>query len=152
MLWHYAATALAAVAIGTAGGWQVRGWIADRQAAEVREQIATEREQAIHAALVETARRLQEQEQVTRHARTQSTRARADAAAARSAADSLRDAATAAAGRACDDPAVAGRGEADRLADVLGEATRELELVAAAADRAIIAGQACESAYEGLTR
>jgi hypothetical protein len=142
--------ALAAAAIGTGAGWMARGWLADRVAADVRAEAATLREQALHTALVETTRRIHAHEQTAQQARAQAARARADAAAARSAADSLRDAASAAAGRACGDTAVAGGGEAERLAHVLAEAVGEAERLAAVADRAIIAGLACEAAYGAL--
>lgn len=151
MLWHHAATALVAVAIGTAGGWKVRGWVADRQAAEVQAQIATAREEAIHAALIETTRRLDAQQEATRNARTQAQRAKADADAARSALGGLRDAANAAAAdSACTDAPSTGRGPADRLAHVLDQMAGEAAAMAEVLDRAIIAGQACEASYNAL--
>ena len=150
MFWHTAAACVAAAAMGGWGGWALRDVVADRAEAQAREVIATEREAAIHAALVETARRLEAQEKATRNARSQAAKARADAAAAGAAADSLRDAAEAAAS-ACGDPATAGRGKADRLANVLAEAAAEAGRLAEAADRAIVAGHSCEASYYGLT-
>jgi hypothetical protein len=147
---NIATVAIVAVAIGAAGGWTARAWLADRSAAEVQAEAATLREQALHTALVETTRRIEAHEQTAQQARTQAARARADAAAARASAASLRDAASAAAGRACGDSAAAGGGEAERLAHVLAEAVGEAERLAAVADRAIIAGLACEAAYGAL--
>lgn len=144
------ALALGAAALGSWGGWALRDVVADRAEAEAREVVASEREAAIHTALVETARRLEAQEKATRDARTQATKARAAAVAAAGAADSLRDSAEAAA-RACGDPATTGGSAADRLAHVLAAATDEARRVAEAADRAIVAGLACEASYYGLT-
>jgi hypothetical protein len=151
MLWHTAAACVVAAAAGAWGGFALRAVIADRAEAEAREVIATERETAIHTALVETKRRLDAQQEAARHATTQATQARAAAAAASDLAGRLRDEAAAAADRACADPAVAGGGTAKALADVLGEATDRLREVAAAADAAIIAGRLCEAAFDDLT-
>ena len=143
--------AVVAGALGAGAGWWLRDVIADRAEAEAREVIDTEPEAAIHTTLVETARRLEAQEKATRNARSQAAKARADAAAAGAAADGLRDAAQAAAS-ACGDPATAQRGQADRLAHVLAEAAAEAGRLAEAADRAIVAGHACEASYYGLTK
>jgi hypothetical protein len=151
VIYTHAAAAVVALAVGATAGWQVQGWRHAKAAAEVAQHMATEREQAIHTALVETARRLDAQQEAARHATKQATQARAAAADAADLAARLRDEATAAADRACTDPAVAADGPAKRLADVLSAATAELGAVAAAADRAIIAGQACERAYDDLT-
>lgn len=82
-------------------------------------------------------------------------RARADAAAARSAADGLRVAA-ASAGAACRDAGPAAPGAPASaaglvLADVLGRAAERAAELAAAADAAHAAGSACERAYGAVT-
>lgn len=75
--------------------------------------------------------------------------ARRDAADARVAADQLRDEARAAAGRARDSTP-AGGGDADQLAAVVAECASEYAQVAAIADAAIVAGAACQRAYNGV--
>lgn len=151
MLWHAAAAALVAAAVGTAGGWKARGWVADRQAAETAAAIATERETAMHAALIETTRRLTAQQEAARAAANQARQARADAADAAGAAERLRQRAAelAASAGACDSAAAAG-GPADRLADVLAQSVERYREVAAIADRAIGAGQLCQQSYDSL--
>lgn len=153
MIWTHAAAALVAAGLAFAGGWKVRDWSADRQAAETAAHIATERETAMHAALVETSRRLTAQQEAAHAAQQRTRQARADADAAASAADSLREHAQQLAARAgaCDS-AVAGTGPADRLADVLAQSVERYRAVAEAADRAVVAGQACEQSYSALTR
>lgn len=153
MIWTHAAAALVAAGLAFAGGWKVRDWSADRQAAETAAHIATEREAAMHAALVETSRRLTAQQEAAHAAQQRTRQARADADAAAAAAVGLREHAEQLAARAgaCD-PAAADAGAAGRLAAVLGESAERYRAVAEAADRAVIAGQLCERAYDALSR
>ena len=96
--------------------------------------------------------------EVSQNAQTEIDRARADAAAAHAAADSLRDQAqrlAAAAGKTCSNPRPAAAGKAAGspglvLADVLGRADDAAGELAAALDRSRIAGLACERAYDAL--
>jgi uncharacterized phage infection (PIP) family protein YhgE len=125
-------------------------------AAQTYQQAQIEAAKRTEAALAEnireTARRLAKQQEATQHADAKTTAARADAAAAHAAAERLRqrlDAVRAAEPRASD-PAAAGASTADRLADVLVQCVDEYRGVAAAADRAIIAGKACEASYKAL--
>ena len=116
-------------------------------------QTEAARSEAMHSALIETTRRLTAQQEVTRAAQSRASRALQDRAAAASAADGLRQYADQLAARAgaCD-PAVAAGSDAERLAAVFAESVEEYRAVAEAADRAIIAGQACEHSYDALTR
>lgn len=98
--------------------------------------------------------------EVSQNAQTEIDRARADAAAAHAAADSLRDQAqrlAAAAGKSsCNTrPATAGKAASSAglvLADVLGRVEEAGRAMAEAADRSRIAGLACERAHDALTR
>lgn len=115
---------------------------AQRQAQLDAEQAARSAEQARIAAVQEIAA----------NARRQAQNARRDADSARAVVASLRDAADAAATRfGPSDPASAGGGDANRLAAVVAECGGRLAEVASVADRAIIAGQACERAYSALS-
>lgn len=152
MIYTHLGAVLAGLAIGAAGGWQVQAWRHGRIAAEAQAHVATAREEAMHGALIETTRRLTAQQEAAHAAETKARRARADAVAAGAAADSLREYATqlAADASACGATAP-GDGPADRLANVLGESVEQYREVAAAADRAVIAGQLCQQSYDALT-
>lgn len=157
MLWHAAAAALVAAAAGTVGGWQARGWVADRQAAETAAAIASQREEAMHAALVETTRRLTAQQEAADAAARKARQARADAADAGVAAERLREHAAQLAARAgaCDPAAAAGGPAASAPGLVLADMLQRVEAhgrdAAAALDAASTAGTACERSYEALT-
>ena len=153
-LWAYAL--IAALAWGgiqhhraTAAGAELARHIAD---------TAQIREQAMHAALVETARRLSAQQEAADVAQKSTRRAQADAAAAADAARRLRaHAARLAAGAAACDPAAAAIGQAASapgalLADMLGSLEARGRELAAEADRRGIAGAECAARYEALTR
>lgn len=137
------------------GGYQ--RWRANSEA-EVYQQAQIEAAKKTEAALAdnirETARRLAAQQKATQDAELQTAKARADAGAAAGAAERLRQqlislrAASAPAG----DSTAAGAGTTDRLADVLGQCADRYRDVAAAADRAVIAGRACEAAYNALIK
>jgi hypothetical protein len=157
MLWHLAAIAVVAGALGTAGGWKARGWIADRQAAETTAGIAAEREAAMLSALTETARRLAAQKGITDAAKTRTAAALAERDAAASAADSLRQRAEqlaaecSAAGAAVADGGPPASAAGVVLADMLQRLEARGRDAAAAADAAFSAGVACEAAYESVT-
>ena len=136
------------------GAWQRHSATRAQQALAAQQvQAEADRAQAMHAALIETQRRLTAQKGITDAARQRTAAALADRAAAASAADSLREQAQQLAARsgACD-PAASGGGEADRLADVLAQSVERYREVAAAADRAIVSGHACEQSYSALTK
>lgn len=124
---------------------------ADRLAAE-RVQVEQARADATLAALTETARRLAAQKGITDAARQRATAALAERDAAASAAGSLRQRADQLAAQCSGAGAAsADGGEAKRLADVLAQSVERYREVAAAADRAISAGQLCEQSYQALT-
>jgi hypothetical protein len=153
-----AIAAVAAGAAGFAGGWAWRGAIAEREQAEAAAHTATLREQAMHAALVETTRRVNQAQEIAHAADRKLRQARADAAAADAAAGSLREYASALAARAaaCDPAAAVGSSPASDAGLVLAHMLGRLEAAgrdaAAAADAAHVAGSACERAYDALTQ
>jgi hypothetical protein len=147
-----------AAAIGW-GAWQRYSATRATQAVETQKlQIEAARSEAMHAALIETTRRLSAQQEVTRAAQSRTRQAVQDRAAAASAADGLREYADQLAARAgaCD-PAVAdGSAPASAagvvLADMLGRVEAAGRDAAAGLDAARSAGVACERSYEALTR
>lgn len=141
-------------------------WQAYRQGgASARVELAQVRQQA--AEQVASAERKQREIELQRtrdvqeaatHAQTRIDALAADLAASRAAADGLRAAAASAARRACPNPSAAGAGTRepdpgalDLLVDVLGRADARAGELAEYADRARIAGSACERAYDALT-
>lgn len=159
--------ALAAAVVGSAflAGWVFNGWRLDADFQEVLRRhadmvAAADKRTAIaqKEQRDEETRRATAQEEVLRvsdiaRQRDESYRRDADAAAER-----LRGATRAAAARAgaaCPHPAPAVSGPptptpADVLADVLGEADRTAGQLAAAADAARAAGNACQQSYDAL--
>lgn len=133
--------------------WRVK-WAEQAQRLADAERAYTE------LARAEELRRQAAINEVTENAQTEIDRARADAAAAHAAADSLRDQAqrlAAAAGKTCSNPSPAAAGKAAGsaglvLADVLGRADDAAGELAAVLDRSRIAGLACERAYDALAR
>jgi Protein of unknown function (DUF2514) len=143
---------IAVIAWGGYQRYQAKSAAAVYQKAQIAAAKATE------AALVEnireTARRLAEQTKVAQDAETKLAKARATAAAADGAAVRLRQRLDAirAASAPTGDPAAAGASTTDRLADVLGRCADQYRTVAASADRAIVAGHACEASYQALIK
>lgn len=115
-------------------------------------EASAEREKGLQASIAETERRLAAQQEIAHEATQAASQARADADAAAGAAGRLqqRIAALQAASRA-EHPAAAGSSPADRLGDALATCADRYRDVAAAADRAVVAGKACERAYDSLT-
>lgn len=162
--WSLLAIALLLAAVGFQ---EVRVNRAHTQTAEVRETLAAERvtyaqaaASAQLAARVEESRRETEKQESIRHAQEQIALAESNAAGARTAADRLRQqvAALVASGRrgTSNPGAPAGSTAADTnldlLVNVLDRHSRELVAVGAFADRSRIAGQACERAYDSLSK
>ena len=118
---------------------------------------AAQEAQALRQSITETERRVQAQQEAASAAHAHLERARRDAAAARAAADRVRDAARAfAASAAADGAAPAGRCQAAEraagvLSELLGRAVDRAAVLADLADRSRAAGQACERAYDALT-
>lgn len=131
--------------------WQAR-W--DRQAAE----LAQARAAAVEQFRIEEQRRHDAIEGVRTDAQRQIEQAHADAAAAVAAADGLREQAKRLAARTsqCSSSARAAAGGSPAsspgvvLADVLARADEAAGELAAAYDRARVAGVACEQAYQAL--
>lgn len=150
------------VILALAGG-SVLTYRHERDAA--RTELATARLDAARAqvkavddARIEEQRRTAAQTEIANVATKDAETARADARAADSVADRLRQrvAELVAAGRNPGNPTSAGAGPAtgdplDVLADVLGRADKRAGDLAEYADAAHIAGQACERAYDALT-
>lgn len=157
MLYTHAIAAVAALAVGFTAGWQVQGWRHGQAVAEAAQVQATAREEAMHTALVETARRLNAQQEAAHVAANRARRAQADAAAADVAAGELRGYAARLAARAdaCDSAASAvgeaGPGAGAVLADMLERVERRGRQLAAEADRRGGAGAECEQRYDALT-
>lgn len=135
------------------GGWQRHR--AQAIAAEFqREQAAAaaERETALQSSIAETSRRLAAQQRISEDAKAQTIKARAAAAAAGDALQRLRERLAQSTSPAPDNPSAAGRGETAALARVLGICAERYQGLAGIADAAIIAGKACESSYDALTK
>jgi hypothetical protein len=134
------------------GGWQrhrATSVAAEYQQAQAK--AATERETALALTVQETARRLAAQQEATNEAEKKSIKAVGDAAAARTAAARLRDKLAAVnANAGASGASAAGGGSAGRVADLLARCADRYTDVAGVADRAIIAGLACEQSYKAL--
>lgn len=117
--------------------------------------VAQQREAALAATIAESQRRTAAVEESAHVADLAASAARSDAARSAALARRLREqlaAGRAASAPAGEHPASAGAGQADRLADVLGQCVERYRAVAADADAAVVAGRACERAYDALTR
>lgn len=134
------------------GGYQRwRANSAAQEYAQAQAAAATEREAALQAAIEETARRLAAQAKATKDADEQTAKAKTAAAGAAGAAQRLRaQLAAFAASATSSDPAASGAGATSGLAEILGECADRYRTVAVAADRAVIAGRACEQIYDSL--
>lgn len=127
---------------------EIAGWLEKQTKAE-----AASRE-AVTAARNEERRRYASLEKAMQYEREQTRVARADAAAAGDRERRLRNqVATLVAAerrRAASDPGAPPSSATDRLAEVFGQCVGRLREVAEAADRAVIAGRACEASYNAL--
>ena len=147
--------AAVALAAGMLLGWLANGWRLGEQIAEIRadhaEAVAAEQQRARqiesgwHAGMLEVQRNAQEKLDAVA----------ADAAAAGSAADRLRARVAELSRRPAACPVATGGGEAADparlvLADVLSRIDAAAGELAAHADRARVAGMACEAAYDSL--
>lgn len=139
----------------------VQHWRARSAGETLRQQQAVSaaaETQALRTSIAETERRVAAQEEVASAARYAMDRAQRDAAAARADAGRVRDAAIAyAAGAAASGAAAVGDCKAaeatrDLFADLLGRTANRASELADLADRAQIAGRACELAYDSLRR
>ncbi|SCU75502.1 conserved exported hypothetical protein [Cupriavidus necator] len=163
-LWRVIAAVIVVAAI-FAAGWAVNGWRKDAEIAGIEADRARERRdqalaqvKAVDDARFEEQRRTAAQTEIANAATKDAETARADARAADAVADRLRQrvAELVAAGRAPGNTYPAGAGQAagdpiGMLADVLSRADQRAGILAEYADRARIAGQACERSYDALT-
>ncbi|WP_115678399.1 DUF2514 family protein [Cupriavidus neocaledonicus] len=145
-------------------GWVANGWRLGGQLQQLQAAKAKEREgqagalaAASEAARAEEQRRTAEQRGIANAAAKERDQALADARAAGAVAEQLRVRAAqlAAAARAAGHSAAAGGGAAtgdplDVLTDVLGRADARAGELAEYADRARVAGLACERSYDAL--
>lgn len=148
--------AIVALCAGLLLGWLANGWRLGEQIAEIRadhaDAIAAEQERARqiesgwHAGMLE----------IQRNAQQKLDAVAADAAAAGSAAERLRERVAELSRRPAACPASGEGGEAADaarlvLADVLGRIDAAAGELAAHADRARVAGMACEAAYDRVS-
>lgn len=148
--WAIQLTAGLALVLGAAGYGYHHGVQRERTRTEARIQAAEAKARAITARRFQTLQEAQDAEHLARQA------AQRDAAAARAAADSLRQRAADFATVSCGAAAAPGSPPAAAsgpgvLADVLGELAARADRLAEQADSARIAGQLCERAYDSLT-
>ena len=146
---------LLVIALAGAGWQSVRLHAAEHDLRDLQLALAQAQAEAERVARAEETRRAAAITEVQTHARRQIARAQADAAGARAAADSLRQRAAEYASAAACDPAAATGGDAAPgpglvLADLLGRAADRAVELAAAADQARAAGDACQRAYNAL--
>lgn len=162
--WRLVALVIVA-AVLFAAGWQVNGWRKDAVIAQMLADLADERGRqasaqvkAVDDARIEEQRRTAAQTEIANDAFQQASEARDHARAADTARRELLARVTALANsvRRPGDPGSAVPGAATRnpvllLADVLGRADKRAGELAAYADAARIAGQACERSYDALS-
>ncbi len=161
--WRAIGWALVAAAL-VASGWIVNGWRLAGQIEQLQGEQAKQREgqaaalaAASEAARTEEQRRTAEQRGIANAAAKERDEALADARTADAVAEQLRVrvAQLAAAARGAGNPPAASGSQAagdplDVLTDVLGRADKRAGDLAEYADRARIAGQACERSYDAL--
>lgn len=146
---------LVLVAIAAGFTWQVQDWRYGKQLAEIGKAQAIALTEAGNTARNEEQRRQAAVNKEASDAREQNKAATVDAGAADAAGERLHVEADKFAATACGDPGAAKRGaSATRAAMVLSElfqrADKRAGELAAAYDRARIAGLACEGSYEGI--
>ncbi|WP_082712142.1 DUF2514 family protein [Burkholderia singularis] len=151
IIWPYLLT----TTIGAAAGVYVEYLVSARRLANIQKDAATTQIRAVETARAEEQRRTAQQE-IAEDAANQRDRARADAAAAVSAADGLRKQVAVLVGRARHSAVATGSAPAGApigvLADVLGSIDDRARELAEYADRVRIAAQQCERDYGTLTR
>ncbi|UXC37208.1 DUF2514 domain-containing protein [Cupriavidus gilardii] len=159
MPWVKIIAAVAALALAFLAGSEFTARGKDAEIAEIRRAAAVDQVKAADRARAEEQRRIAAQSEIANAAKQEADKARADARAADAVAGQLRQrvAELVAAGRPARNPAATSGSEtADDplgvLADVLIRADRRAGILAEYADAARIAGQACERAYDALSR
>ena len=146
---------LLAIALSAGGTWCVQDWRYGKQLAQIERDQALALKNAGDVARQEEQRRQAAVNKEASDAREQNKAATVDAGAADAAGERLHVEAGKLAATACVDPGTAQRGaSATRAAMVLSElfqrADKRAGELAAAYDRARIAGLACERSYQSL--
>ena len=135
MLYTYAATAIAAVAIGFAGGWQTQAWRYDAQLSKIHAQHASESAKAEAATRAQEASFNQRLQDAQNAATKRETKLRADAAAARRTVDGLRGTLYEFRASLPNASTAALIARADTAAELFGACVNEYRSVAESADR-----------------
>lgn len=154
--WQILAAILLAMSITAGGTWQVQDWRYGKQLAGIERDNAVAIKDAGETARKEEQRRQLKVNKEASDAREQNKAAAVDAGAADAAGDRLHVEASQFAATACGDPGAAQRGaSATRaamvLSDLLQRADKRAGELAAAYDRARIAGLTCERSYDSLS-
>lgn len=146
---------VAAFATGLVLAATVQGWRYSEQLADIRAEQAQAVTDAVTKARAEEQRRINTLEVIANDTRNKLDAAHADAATARTAAAGLRQQLADYRQRTRSNPPVAGGGTPTEdpiflLSDLLSRADERAGALAEFADRAHIAGRACEAAYDSL--
>ena len=146
---------VATFAVGLLLAGTVQGWRYGKQIAEINAAQAQALTDAVTAAREEEQRRTKTMEVIADDTRNKLDAAQADAATARAAAAGLRQQLAGFRNRArCNPPVAGGSTPAEDplflLSDLLSRADERAGELAEFADRAHIAGRACEAAYDSL--
>ena len=149
------AAILLAMAVSAAGAWQVQDWRMGKKLAGIEKAQALAIAEAGNVAREEEQRRQAVVNKEASDAREQNKAATLDADTADAAGDRLHVEANQFAATACGDPGASQRGaSATRaamvLSDLLQRADKRAGELAAAYDKARIAGLACERSYDGV--
>lgn len=149
------AAILLAIAVGFGGAWQVQSWRYGEKLAGIEKAQALAIAEAGNVAREEEQRRQAAVNKEASDAREQNKVATLDAGIADAAGDRLHVEANQFAAAACGDPGAAQRGaSATRaamvLSDLLQRADKRAGELAAAYDKARIAGLACERSYDSM--
>ncbi len=146
---------VATFAAGLLLAGMVQGWRYGEQIADIRAEQAQAVTDAVTAAREEEQRRINNLEVIADDTRSKLDAAHADAVASRAAATGLRQQLADYRQRARSSPATAGGGTPAEdplflLSDLLSRADERAGDLAEFADRAHLAGRACETAYDSL--
>lgn len=147
-IWAY----VLALVLGWGGFQKHRATVAAGVVAAQAQKAAQEREAALAASILERDRRLGAQVEIVNHANAEIDRVKIDAGRTLSERDRLRARLAALQARRPGAGASASTASpTDSLPDLLGQCADRYASVAAEADRSIVAGLACQRAYESLT-
>jgi Skp family chaperone for outer membrane proteins len=134
MIWTYAATAIAAAAIGFGGAWQTQAWRYDAQLSKIHAQHATALADAHQKALDNTIKMQRTKDDAIQQAEQRAKQNAAAAASARRDADSLRAQLASVQGRVASATDSAVREYANAASVVFAECVRSYQELATAAD------------------